>query len=106
MSRHEVGEAAGVRHALEHLLHDLFGKAGLLAQLAGALARFAVQTHERRVLRVEGWQLGSLADIRLEVAARVAVVSGGRPNIAVQRQLDAPEAPLNLADAGDCTELV
>jgi len=95
----KVGEPTGVGHAFEHLLHDLLGKARLLAQLARALPGFAVQAYKRGVFRVEGGQLRHLADFRFEVAAGVVVVRGSRPHVAVQRQLYAAEAALHLADS-------
>ena len=51
---HQVGEPARLRHALEHLLHDVFRKSGLLPQLGGALPRLPIQGDERAIVRLQG----------------------------------------------------
>ncbi len=106
ITRHEVGEAPGVGHALEHLLHDLFGQTRLLAELRGTLASFAVQAHERGVFGVERRQLLRLPQLRFEVAPGVLVAHHRRAHVAVQRQLQTAQAALHLADTGDRPEPV
>ena len=106
MPRHQVGEASWVGHALEHLLHDLFGQPRLLAQLPCALAGLAVQPHECGIFGIEGWQLPRFQQVCYQVAARVAVMDRGRAHVPVQRQLHAPEAALDLTDPGHRSERV
>ena len=57
-----------------------------------------MQPDERGILGVQGRQVFDLADYRLEVAPVIGVMHGGAPMLAVQQQLHAAQAPLNLAD--------
>ena len=97
----QIGQPARLVHLLQHLLHDLLGKAGLLAELAGARAQLAQQRQKGRVLGVDGLELLDLAHHRLEMILRRAVAHGDAALDAVQQHLHAAGDPLQLADPGD-----
>src|SRR6059036_223138 len=101
VARHQIREAAGVGHLFEHLTDDVFGETRLLPQLRGPLARFTVQGDERRIRGIQRRQVVDLVDHGLEVAAVIRIVEGRTPALAVQQQLHAAEAALDLADLGD-----
>ena len=98
---HEVGELAGLVHAGQHLLHHLFGQAGLLAQFRGARARLAMECHEAGVLGVERRQLLGGDHDRGQVAVLLEVVQGDAAILALEQKLHTGQATLHLADPGD-----
>ena len=98
IARHEVGKAASVGHTFQHLLHHVFRKARLLAQLGGPLPCLAVQRDEGSVLGIQWGKLGGFADVGFEMALGVAILNHDAPDLPVQRKLDAPRATLHLAD--------
>ena len=100
VTRHQVGEPAGIVDAAQHLLDDLLRQPGLLAQLGGAGPRLAVQRHERRIVRVERRHLLGGAHDGGEIAVLLEVVHRDAAVLALQQQLHAGETPLHLADAG------
>ena len=63
----EVGEAAGIGHRVEHLVHDLLGQPAPLAQLGGALADLLVERDEGGVVLVDRLHLLDRADDGAEV---------------------------------------
>src|SRR6059036_3384160 len=101
VARHQIREAAGVAHLFEHLTDDVFGETRLLPQLRGPLTRFTVQGDERRIRGVQRRQVVDLVDHGLEVTPVIRKVEGRTPALAVQQQLHAAEAALDLADLGD-----
>ena len=101
VSRHQVGESAGVVHPGQHLLDDLLGQPRLLAQLGRAGARLAVERHEGRVVDVERGQLLGIPDHGVEIAVLFADVHRDAAPFAVEEQLHAGQAALQLSDSGD-----
>ncbi len=106
VSGHEVSEPAGVGHLFEHLADDVIGEPRFLAQFRGTLARLTVQADERRICGVQGRHVVDFMDDGLEVATVIGIVQCGSPTFAVQQQLHATEAALDLADLGDCPRRV
>ena len=97
----EIRERARVTDALEHLLDDLRRKPRLLAQLARALADFAMQRDERGVFLIERREVRRFTDRSLEIAIGLGVVHRGAPSFALQDQLDPAQIALDLANARD-----
>ncbi len=97
----EIGEGAGVTHALQDLLHDLGGQARLLSQLGGALADLAVQRYERSILLIERRKIGRFANRGFEIAVGLRIVDRGTAAFAMQDQLDTAKIALDLTDARD-----
>ena len=100
---HEIGEATGLGHAVEHLMHRLFRQAALLTEFGGALACFAVQRFERGILRIDRFHVGRRHDHRGQEAIGLREVERGRSGFALKQKLDATETALDLADAGNHT---
>ena len=98
---HEVGEAARLVDAVEHLLHHLFGQAGLLAQLGGAGAQLAMERDERRIRLVHRREVVHVAHHGHEVAVLLDHLQRHGAALAVEQQLHAGHAALQLADLGD-----
>jgi hypothetical protein len=106
VSRDEVGEAAGIRHGVEHLVHDLLRKSPALTELRGAFANLLVQRDERGIVLVDGLHLVHGNDHGAEIAFRCRVLQRSRAHLALQQQLHTPESALDLTDARDHTHLI
>ncbi len=83
------------------MLNHFLGQTRLLAQLGGAGAGFAVQSHERRLVRAKRQHLLGFAHYSDEIAILLAVVDRDASVLAVQKQLHTREPALHLTDAGD-----
>src|SRR5256885_1836655 len=101
VARDEIREPPRLAGALEYLAHDLLRQTRLLTQLGGALSRLAMQRHEGGVVRIDRGQVLHLAHDGLEVAPGLGVMDRGAAALAVQQQLHAAEAALDLADFRD-----
>ncbi len=98
----QVGEAARILEAAQHLADGVFGQARLLGQLGGAGLRFFVEGDEGRILEAQRGQVLERLDHRLEVAlGRGFDAQDARPLAGEKQHLNAGEAPLHLLDAGD-----
>ena len=97
----EVGEPAGLGDRVEHLVHDLFGEAALLAELAGALARLLFERFEGGIVVVDRLHLLGRNDYGAEEAFGRGVLERRRALLPLEQELDAAESALDLADAGD-----
>ena len=95
----QVGETAGIGDGVEHLVHDFFRQTAALAELGGALAKLLVQGDERRVVLVDRLHLLDGHHDGAEVAFGRVVLQGGGALLALEQQLHAAQAALDLADA-------
>jgi hypothetical protein len=97
---HQVGQPAGIVHALQHLGDDLLGQAGLGAELGRPLAQLAEQADERRILRVERLHLLGLAHHGLQIAVPLRDLHRDAAMLAVEEELNPRQAALERTDAG------
>ncbi len=102
----EVGQAAGLVHLGEDLVHRLFGEAQLLAELGRALPRLAVEAREGRVLHVERQHLLGVLDRGLEVAVLRREAQGDSARLALEHEPDPADAALDGAERGDRADRV
>ena len=82
-------------------MHDFLGQPAALAELGGALADLLVERDERRVVLVDRRHLLDRHDDGAEVAVGRRVLERGRALLALEQELHAAEAALDLPDAGD-----
>jgi hypothetical protein len=73
-----------------------FRQSRLLAQLGGAGSHLAVERHEGRIFGIDGRQLLGVADDRLEVSVLLGDVNADAAVFAVQQELHAAQAALEL----------
>ena len=97
---HEVGEPARLLDPFEHLLDDLFGQAGLGAQLRRPLPQFPEERDEGRILGIQRLHLLRLAHGGLQMAVLLDDLHRDAAILAVEEELHARETPLELADTG------
>ncbi len=102
----EVGEAPRLVDAVEHLLHHFVGESGLLAQLGGAGAQFAMQGNEARIRIIHRREVVHVAHHGDEMAVLLDHLQCHRAALAVQEQLHPRHAALQLADLGDGADQV
>ena len=88
----EVGELAGLRHGIEHLVHHFLGKPAALAELGGALADLLVERLERGILVVERRHLLDVHHDRGEVSLALRELERRGPLLALQQELHAAQA--------------
>ena len=79
---------------------DLFGQAGLGAELRRALPELPGEGDEGRILRIQRLHLLRLAHGRLEVAVLLDNLHRDAAVLAMEEELHAGEPSLELADAG------
>ena len=97
----DVGEPARIVDRVEDLVEDFLGQAATFAQLHRPLADLAVHGGEGRVLRVDRLDLGDGGEVGDQEAVFVREAEGIGPPVPLEQELDAAEAPLDLADPGD-----
>ena len=82
-------------------MHDFFGQSAPLAELGGALAELLVERDEGRIVLVDRLHLLDRHDDGAEIAFGGRVLERGRALLALEQQLNAAKAALDLADARD-----
>ena len=97
----QVREAPRAVRRDQGLFDDFLGQSGAPAQLGSALACLTPEALEGRVVGVQRGHVLGLLDDRLEVPLALVEAQRDAAVLAVQQQLDAGEAALQLPDAGD-----
>ena len=97
----QVGQAAGVFDRGEELLDAFARQAGALAELGRLLPRLAVEGGEGRVVLAQGAELLGVADDGLEGVVLLGDAHRDAPVLALDEELHAVQAALDLEDAGD-----
>ena len=103
----KVGEARRIVDAVHHLLGDLLGQAGLLAELRGSQPHLTVQRLEGEIVGVLRSQLLGWSDHGFEVAlGTLAHSQRDAAPLAGHQHLGAAEPALHLLDASHGTDRV
>ena len=106
VGRHEIREPAGLGHVVHDLRDRLLGDPTPLRELDGALADLAVESDERRRVRIEGAELGRLGDRGDQVAIDRRHAERDAALRTFEHEAHAPAAALDRAQRGDRADRV